>query len=247
MHNACDGSGNMSAIVDDTNVLASGNSCRPYVCALGVLNPKPLGQGTSCVLQGSTMGYCDVPADPSNTTLLVCAECDPLNPTTTCTLGYQCSKGKCVPPTCTNMKKDPGETDIDCGGPQCLPCIPNQICTAPTDCFSQVCTSNTSATSSGSSMSTCQAPTCMDHVQNGDETGVDCGGRTCRACGANNGCALPTDCQSGVCMPSAPGAPLKCQMPTCFDGVKNGDETGIDCGSPPDSGMACPPCADAGM
>ncbi len=45
-------------------------------------------------------------------------------------------------------------------------------------------------------------PTCTDGIQNGDETGIDCG---------------------GSCDP--------CQVdPTCTDGIQNGDETGIDCG-----------------
>lgn len=43
-------------------------------------------------------------------------------------------------------------------------------------------------------------PNCTDGIQNGDETGVDCGGSTCPAC------------------------------PTCTDGIQNGNETGIDCG-----------------
>ena len=43
-------------------------------------------------------------------------------------------------------------------------------------------------------------PSCNDGIQNGDETGVDCGGSTCPPC------------------------------PTCFDGIQNGDETGVDCG-----------------
>jgi hypothetical protein len=232
MQNRCDGTGNMSAVEDDTNAPASDDSCRTYVCVLGVPKPKLLAQGASCPLLGTTTGYCDVPADPANTTPEVCAACDSFNPTTTCTAPFQCSSGKCVPQSCTNMKQDGGETDTDCGGPSCLPCVANQKCTAPTDCFSGVCVGGT-----------CQAPTCGDHVMNGDETGVDCGGKTCPACGVNNGCTLPTDCQSDVCKPSAPGAPLKCQMPSCFDGVKNGDETGVDCGSPPDSGVACPPCA----
>ena len=45
-------------------------------------------------------------------------------------------------------------------------------------------------------------PTCTDGVQNGDETGVDCG---------------------GSCEPCAPTA-------SCDDGVQNGNETGVDCG-----------------
>ncbi len=63
-------------------------------------------------------------------------------------------------------------------------------CNAGADCASKVCTTNA-----------CQAASCTDGVQNGAETGVDCGG-TCAAC------------------PTA----------TCFDGSKDGTETDIDCG-----------------
>lgn len=48
----------------------------------------------------------------------------------------------------------------------------------------------------------CGPPTCTDNIQNGNETGVDCGGPDCPAC------------------------------PTCSDGIQNGDETGVDCGGP---------------
>jgi hypothetical protein len=47
------------------------------------------------------------------------------------------------------------------------------------------------------------APTCTDGIQNGDETGIDCGGSTCAPCTVD---------------------------PTCTDGIQNGDETGVDCG-----------------
>ena len=47
---------------------------------------------------------------------------------------------------------------------------------------------------------TCDAcPTCSDSVQNGDETGVDCGGGTCAACALGSGCDVDADCLSGVC------------------------------------------------
>ena len=44
-------------------------------------------------------------------------------------------------------------------------------------------------------------PTCDDGIQNGDETGVDCGGASCPTC-----------------------------PETCDDGIQNQDETGVDCG-----------------
>jgi hypothetical protein len=78
------------------------------------------------------------------------------------------------------------------------------------------------------------APTCDDGVQNGDETGVDCGG-SCAPCvtcddGIQNGDETGIDC-GGSC-------PDACA--TCDDGIQNGDETGIDCGG------SCAPCGGGG-
>ncbi|MDF1865047.1 MAG: zinc-dependent metalloprotease family protein [Saprospiraceae bacterium] len=145
--------------------------------------------------------------------------------------------------------------------------------------------------------------TCMDSIQNGDETGVDCGGATCPTCptcsdGIQNGYETGVDCGGsctpcgpittsciGTAMPNAPvnsgteiisvldtltstsqitasamvhyyaektiflkpnfqadngtvfTAKIQTCTSTCFDGIQNGDETGIDCG-----GSSCPPC-----
>ena len=87
------------------------------------------------------------------------------------------------------------------------------------------------------------APTCTDGIQNGDETGVDCGG-SCSACeptptcsdGIQNGDETGIDC-GGSCSACEPA-------PTCTDGIQNGDETGVDCGG---SCSACEPastCSD---
>jgi hypothetical protein len=75
-------------------------------------------------------------------------------------------------------------------------------------------------------------PTCTDGIQNGDETGVDCGGTTCPACptctdGVQNGDETGVDCGGTTCPPCT----------SCNDGIQNGDETGVDCG-----GTTCPPC-----
>ncbi|MDF1696117.1 MAG: zinc-dependent metalloprotease [Saprospiraceae bacterium] len=75
-------------------------------------------------------------------------------------------------------------------------------------------------------------PTCTDGVQNGNETGVDCGGPDCPACptcndGVQNGNETDVDC----------GGPDCPACPTCNDGIQNGNETGVDCGGPD-----CAPC-----
>lgn len=79
-------------------------------------------------------------------------------------------------------------------------------------------------------------PTCDDGIQNGDETGVDCGGSSCPACptcsdGIQNGNETGVDC----------GGPDCPACPTCDDGIQNGNETGIDCGGPD-----CAPCGGSG-
>ncbi len=163
-------------------------------------------------------------------------------------------------------------------------------------------------------------PTCTDGIQNGQETGIDCGGPTCPACPTgcttNSGVltlvldnypgettwniknASGTTLYSGgpystpnstvnvpVCLPNACytfnifdsyGDGICClygqgsfnlvvagvnkasggqfntsqtisfclgsSAPTCTDGIKNGQETGIDCGGP--TCPACPTCTD---
>jgi len=50
-----------------------------------------------------------------------------------------CTGGSCTPFACANGKLDPGETDIDCGGPMCRKCAGNRHCVAATDCFSGSC------------------------------------------------------------------------------------------------------------
>ncbi|WP_437570607.1 hypothetical protein [Sorangium sp. So ce542] len=62
------------------------------------------------------------------------------------------------------------------------------------------------------------------------ETDPDCGG-PCRPCATGLHCAAGSDCLDRVCRGGV------CTAPTCADGVKNGDETGVDCGKD-----GCPRC-----
>ncbi len=79
--------------------------------------------------------------------------------------------------------------------------------------------------------------TCEDGVQNGDETGVDCGGGACAPCSSEGSCfdgirnrdEQRVDCGGQFC--------VDCDVVTCNDGRQNGDETGTDCG-----GTLCPAC-----
>lgn len=49
------------------------------------------------------------------------------------------------------------------------------------------------------SPSVCTTGNCMDGIKNGTETGVDCGGGSCPACGIGQGCNMASECLSGVC------------------------------------------------
>ena len=119
--------------------------------------------------------------------------------------------------TATDGRKDGNETDVDCGGDGAPRCADGKTCVVAPDCIDDVCAGNV-----------CAAPTHTDGAKNGDETGIDCGGPTAnKACADGQGCALGTrDCTSGVCNGNL------CVAPSHGDGVKNGDETGIDCGGP---------------
>jgi hypothetical protein len=63
----------------------------------------------------------------------------------------------------------------------------------------------------------CLPPTCSDGMQDGSETGVDCGGPLCPPCQAGQGCNVDTDCffqdwcneTARFCQPKLPnGLPL---------------------------------------
>src|SRR5205823_14362090 len=50
-----------------------------------------------------------------------------------------CSNGACVPGNCADMVKNGAETDVDCGGNTCTPCVNGKDCLKPGDCVSRVC------------------------------------------------------------------------------------------------------------
>ena len=70
---------------------------------------------------------------------------------------------------------------------------------------------------------------CEDGLHDGQETDVDCGGPECPPCAKGKLCEVDEDCEIDLFC-DADGT---CQDPhSCSDGVKNGQETDIDCGGP---------------
>jgi hypothetical protein len=200
----CDGAGHEIVIDDDLDVPVDGNACTDDLCAKGVPSNPWSGAGRPCATSGGKV--CDGQGG--------CVECVSQ---ADCGGGLACVNNACN--SCLDHKKDGTETDVDCGGPSCLPCAASKACKVSSDCLSSVCSG---------APAVCQAPSCGDGVRNGLETDVDCGGDCPSGCGATRGCAVDADCAGGACVAN------------CADGERDQDETGVDCGG------GCAPCGDGG-
>src|SRR5947209_5412914 len=98
-------------------------------------------------------------------------------------------------------------------------------CGGGNDCKSGVCTAGL-----------CAVPTHSAGVKNGTETGLDCGGVAAPKCGGGQMCNVAGDCASAQCDAMVCTGPAQV-VPSHDDGVKNLDETDIDCG-----GATAPKC-----
>src|SRR5262249_28578745 len=94
-------------------------------------------------------------------------------------------------------KKNGGETDVDCGGPDCDPCAVGKACAASADCEGGACVGGECAGA---------AAACTDAVKDANETDVDCGGPDCAPCAVGKGCERGPDCESGLCVNNVCGA-----------------------------------------
>jgi hypothetical protein len=147
-----------------------------------------------------------------------------------CDDGQECQVASPLPldVTCGDGLLNQDESDMDCGGSCQKACGLGASCRDDGDCESgSYCAPETAS---------CEVPRCTDGLKNGAEVLADCGGGTCAGCPPGSACALAIDCESAVC-----DAGL-CAAATCTDGVKNQNETDLDCGgscSPCDIGRAC--------
>ena len=135
--------------------------------------------------------------------------CGPQHPETTCNDGNYASP----------------ETDMDCGGFSCRSignlCSDGLSCRENADCQSGFCYGPSSICVS-----------CTNGQQDGEETGVDCGGGGCESCPDGGSCATDSDCTSGSCFSGrdAMGSFVSLTCISCFNGVQDGTETDVDCG-----------------
>jgi hypothetical protein len=132
--------------------------------------------------------------------------------------------------TCSDMRKDGTETDVDCGGGACPRCADGRACSTATDCVSSICNNGLCGMGMGGA-------TCTDMRKDGTETDVDCGGGACPQCANGKACSTAMDCVSSICNNGVCGMGMG--GATCFDMRKDGTETDVDCG-----GGSCPLCAN---
>jgi hypothetical protein len=186
---------------------------------------------------------------------------------TSCSIGKRCASavdcvnqaacfgGTCVD-HCGDGRLDNGEADVDCGG-GCGRCTAGKRCTVAADCASNRCVKGGGCTCTSAADcvggAACTLGVCSNHCSDGlrnfDETDVDCGG-SCAPCGENKACTLDLDCGSRPCHNGRCGcstaadcaAGEACLLgdcyPQCSDGMKDGNESDVDCGG------SCAPCGE---
>ena len=132
--------------------------------------------------------------------------------------------------TCSDGTKNQGETDVDCGG-SCSPCQLGLNCTINSDCLSGLCDIVCIEQIPGN---------CSDGIKNQDESDMDCGG-VCEPCTLGLNCSVDEDCISGYCNKTTGVCQNMSMLPyaigNCSDGIRNQDESDIDCG-----GTICSGC-----
>jgi hypothetical protein len=155
-----------------TDVLVC-SACDPKIATSCSATPGDVCSEGTCVPISCTDGLKDdgeTDIDCGGTACLPCGSLKACVKPTDC-FSEVCTASVCQAPTCMDGLQNSQETGIDCGGPVCPPCSAGNDCAAPRDCASAVCKSPETG-----EPDVCQTPSCTDGVQNGDETGVDCGG-----------------------------------------------------------------------
>ncbi len=154
-----------------------------------------------------------------------------------------------IEPTCFDEVRNQGEVRIDCGGPNCPFCEPscddreeNQ------DEISPVTLTNPNVRGIDCGGANCEpCATCEDGILNGhwvrdlNITAAEFNANTDSIAIGANGIYYRLIMESGI--DCGFPCPVVC-LPTCEDGIRNGNEDGIDCGSGCEFPCAPPSCND---
>jgi hypothetical protein len=207
-------------------------------CCNGTCNDQnlecvPNGNTMECRQKGGGVVSCNDGVKNGSETDVDCGgNCQPCGDGRKCVGNSDCVSVICLSgvcksaPNCNDGLQNNDESDVDCGGNACFPCVNGRKCGSKWDCGSLFCSVNNVCAN---------APSCFDGLKNGFESDVDCGGGTCAKCPDNRTCGSNGDCASGTCAQNVCKQPI----PQCNDGLKNGNETDVDCG-----GGTCAKCSD---
>jgi hypothetical protein len=126
--------------------------------------------------------------------------------------------------SCTDSIANGHETAVDCGGGTCTGCDDGEMCLLDRDCSSEICDPGTK---------TCTS--CRDAIRNGAESDVDCGQVCPDRCDDGERCITKMDCKSVQCTLGGGsggdvGASSAGVCTSCFNVIKDGYETDVDCG-----------------
>ncbi len=183
--------------------------CQPRACSNGKCGTKDADKNAACMDDGGK--YCDGMGK--------CVQC---NEDTQCKAGSEfCSMDThvCRSLACQNKMKDPGETSVDCGGPNCDPCNNGGNCKVAGDCKSGYCepqggvggmgAGGAGGAGGGGPMTTGVCVGCKSDADCAGKPSTYCknpgGSGVCTAqqklgvaCGKSNEC-LSAHCADGVC------------------------------------------------
>ncbi len=203
-------------------------ACNVAACVGGSCTLSPQAQRTSCSSGGGRL------CDSAGTCVACLLDGDCTNPATP-----NCVAKQCVAPACMNGKKDPGETDVDCGGP-CAKCGLGLACVGGGDCASGSCIGKICACTADAQCGGkfCELATgqCKNHIVTG------------------RACTRPGECSSGFCVDgvccnaACNGTCVAClaskQKPGGMDGTCSQAKDGTD---PHSTCAAAPPCGFNGQ
>ena len=174
--NVCNGKTGKCApqAVAENGTCSDGNACTGSdICKAGNCTGTP----TTC----NDSNVCTTDSCSTTAGCVHTANSDPCDDGNACTTTDTCVAKQCKagpPPSCTDFKKNGGETGTDCGGAgscgaaACGACTAGEGCKANSDCESLLC-----------SLGSCTSANCTDMIKNGNEEGTDCGG-SCGLCPA---------------------------------------------------------------
>jgi plastocyanin len=218
--NQCNGAGAIVSVTNNADVPVDANACTTDVCTNGAPSNPPTASGSACAQNGGTLcnggGLC-VQCLVAST----CAGVDTDCKARTCTAGA-CGFASAALGTVTSTQAAGDCKENQCDGAGSSAAV-NKNSDLPVDgnqCTSDVCTAGNPTNPPTASGTACN----------------QMGGTFCNGASACVECVTNASCASGVCNP----VNNTCSAPSCTDGVKNGVETGQDCGG---GGVpACPRC-----